>query len=287
MFQAMETFFINFMRTMFDKGIENSTPRHADRAFDNTDLFFFTVDVRLFIRQICVTLVCRDKACPHLYAIHAKCQSPIHIGTVIDPACQHDRYIFVAVRFDFSYHGQDFFYFLCIGLIRKHFQLFPVKAQMSACFWSFDHQQIRHNIVFSFPDPQHHFGRFFCGNDRCDLRVAAFYIFREFFRKPCPGNDQIRPGFYSSLHVICIIFCGNHDIKSDDSAACKCSCLCKLGLYGTQIRFFWMFFKIWLSKSDLCGRKDTDTAICRHTACQMRKTDPNTHSALNHRNPCS
>ncbi len=108
-FQAMETFLSILCEPCLIKVLKIARPGMPTGLFDNTDLFFFTVDVRLFIRQICVTLVCRDKACPHLYAIHAKCQSPIHIGTVIDPACQHDRYIFVAVRFDFSYHGQDFF----------------------------------------------------------------------------------------------------------------------------------------------------------------------------------
>ena len=96
------------LRDIFEKGVADRPSRQPDRAFNNHDVFFFRVNVRLFEGDVRVAFVRRHEARPHLDARRAHLQEFVDVRAGINAACGDNGNGAAVLRFE-RLHGRDDF----------------------------------------------------------------------------------------------------------------------------------------------------------------------------------
>ena len=151
---------------------------------------------------------------------------------------------------------------------------------MPARLRSLDHKQIRHPVIFSVPEFQDHACGTGAGHDRGKLYSAFACQSWQFRRKPRSGNDKIRPGICRSLYIVLIMPQRHHDIKTDHALWRNFPRLLILLFDRAQVCRHGISVKIRLPVTDLGGGNNADTALLRHSPCQIPETDTDPHSTL-------
>ena len=243
------------------------------------------MQIGLFIRLGGITFPGCHKPGSHLYAVGSQFHCMKHIFSGKDPSCHNHRNLFsilVRIFFHFSKNSPDL---LIIGYRGKFLQLLSGKSKMSSGFRSFDHHKIRHPLVMMIPKAADHSRRLHRGYDRCNLRLASRNQFWQLHGKSCTGNNQINPGFHGCFYILRILLRCHHDIHTQDPALGNLSGFLDLFSDHPQIGFDGIFFKLRIPIPDLCRGNHSYTAAGCHTSRQPGKTDSDTHTSLDHRNP--
>ena len=260
--------------------------RHTYRTFDNLDILFFRLYIRLFESLRSITFVGSYKTCTQLNSRSTQIHNTLDVFSCINTSSRNHRNLFTIHLFEtgnlLDHLWQQFFQ--CIMLVCQLVLFIP---QMTTRFRAFQYHSIRQIVIMTLPLFTDDANCTCTRNDRYQFRHTIFLQERGQIQwQTCATENHIHLLGDTGLDQLCEIRKSHHHIHTDN-ALCLLTGLADF-LFQSQITRFRIIVRtqFLIQQTQSCCRNNANTTFICYGRCQAREGDTYTHSTLNDGNTC-